>query len=892
VTIPEENRFVKTILVNDLNTPMELVVAPDGRIFFTELRTANLFVYDPKTKKHFVSHRFDVATKGGAGLIGVTLDPNFATNNFIYLYYSPPTDKEPIIFNLSRFKVNADNSLNLASEKILLQVPVEENSGSHHGGSLAWDKDGNLYLSTGDSSTPFPSNGYAPLDERPEKEYYSQDAQRSASNTNDLKGKILRIRPEPDGSYTIPTGNLFPKGMAKTRPEIFVMGCRNPYRIAVNPKTSTVYWGEIGPDAGRDSIQGPKGYDEFNQARKAGNFGWPYFVGNNQAYTKWDFATGKAGPRFDPKAPVNNSPNNTGLTNLPPAMPAMIWYPYAASEEFPELGQGGRSAMVGSFYTFDPNSSSPNKFPEYYDGTLFVFDWMRNWVMTFRFDENENYLRSEPLMALNGDFRRPIDLDFGTDGVMYMLEYGSVYGADNEDARLVKIEYNTGNRPPIANASVIDSAAVARLSSRAYLTSDNRGAPVLKEAVGPAPLRVKFNSRGTRDLDDDDSITYEWFFDGKTIGSTKPSPTHTYTQNGTYHAILRVTDQAGAVGTDTIVVKVGNARPEVAITTPGNKSFFWEGKPFTYSVKVTDPEDGKIDPKQVKVYFDYNPQPSTLNPPAQTGHQVVTEVETNLLGKNLIASSDCKACHTVDKVSVGPSYTAVAQRYKGQAGATDRLAQKIIVGGGGSLGTQYVMSAHPQISKQDATEMVHYIFSLTDKKKQKTVLPAQGTVKLKEHKDNEPAGQYTLVATYTDKGSNGIGPLTGTEVVTLRNAKVKTIHADAHVGFPRWSNSLSAGKHKSYILLKDVDLTGIKRFTYDYAASDKDGEIEVRIGSVAGPVISRTPFKATGAWKNVQQVTGEVTKPTTGKYDVYFVVVKRDKPNDSLINLNTIQFEQ
>src|SRR5690606_7018170 len=148
--------------------------------------------------------------------------------------------------------------------------PVQENSGAHHGGSLAWDKDGNLYLSTGDSSSPFPSDGYAPLDERPGEEYYSLDAQRSASNTNDLKGKILRIHPEPDGSYTIPEGNLLPAGTEKTRPKIYAMGCRNPYRNAVNPQTPPAYWGEIGPNAGEDGPQGPKGYDEFNQAKEAG----------------------------------------------------------------------------------------------------------------------------------------------------------------------------------------------------------------------------------------------------------------------------------------------------------------------------------------------------------------------------------------------------------------------------------------------------------------------------------------------------------------------------------------------------------------------------------------------------------------------------------------------
>jgi cytochrome c len=145
---------------------------------------------------------------------------------------------------------------------------------------------------------------------------------------------------------------------------------------------------------------------------------------------------------------------------------------------------------------------------------------------------------------------------------------------------------------------------------------------------------------------------------------------------------------------------------------------------------------------------------------------------------------------------------------------------------------------------------------------------------------------------YTDKGSKSVEPLTSTDVVTLRNAKVQTVYADAVVGFPRWGNRLSQGDHKSYILLKNIDLTGIKKLIYEYSSQDKDGEIEMRIDSYAGPVISRTPYMATGSWDTKKQVTAQIDKPTTGKHDVYFVVVKRDKPNDDIITLSTIQFEE
>jgi cytochrome c len=873
VTVPEENRFVKTILINDLNTPMELAVSNDGRLFYTELRTANLGMYNTRTGKYSLVHQFKVCTKGGTGLIGVTLDPDFDSNNFIYVYYSPPTEMEPIQFNLSRFKLNANNTLDTTSEKVLLQVPVQINSGAHHGGSLAWDKDGNLYLSTGDSSSPFPANGYAPLDERPGAEFFSLDAQRGASNTNDLKGKVLRIHPEKDGTYTIPKGNLFPPGTEKTRPEIYVMGCRNPYRIAVNPKSSVLYWGEIGPDAGKDSVQGPRGYDEFNQAKGAGNYGWPYFVGNNQAYVRWDFAKNAPGPRFDPKAPVNKSPNNTGLEQLPPAQSAMIWYPYASSKEFPELGQGGRSAMAGQFYTYHRTSSS-NAFPQYYDGSLFVFDWMRNWVLALRFDKNENYVRSEPFMSSNGDFRRPIDLAFGTDGVMYMLEYGSVYGADNEDSRLVKIEYNDGNRAPHAQASIVDSLAMAIRDKTVFLTSERRLPSVKREITGRVPLRVLFSSNGTNDPDDSDEFSYEWTFEGKTVGSKTANPAYTFTKPGVYEAILKVTDKAGASDTDTVVVRAGNASPVVAIATTKNTSFFWDKEVFDYHVVVIDEEDEPIARSRVAVTFGYNPEPAAM-----------------MVGATLMASSDCKACHTVDRVSVGPSYRQVSERYRDKPGAVDQLAEKVIAGGGGSWGKEHVMSAHPQLNKQEAVEIVKYILSITQTGKPTVAARGKALIPLNEHKPEESRGIYTLSATYTDGGAEGASPLTTTTVISLRPAKVKAIYTDQQSGFARFGNNLANGDHKSFVMLKNVDLNHIDGFTFEYSSKDKAGEIEVRRDSQAGPVISLTNYAATGAWDSVKTVLGSLHEPVTGKHDLYFIFKKPQKPNDDIINIKSITFE-
>lgn len=884
--VPEENRFVKTILANDLDTPMELAISGDGRIFFTELRSANLYMHNTATGRNSLVHRFDVCTTGGTGLIGVTLDPDFMTNDYIYLYYSPPTEAEPIIFNLSRFTLRKDNTLDLASEKILLKVPVQKNSGAHHGGSLAWDKDGNLYLSTGDSTSPFPANGYAPLDERPGEEYFSLDAQRSSSNTNDLKGKILRIHPEADGTYTIPEGNLFPPGTANTRPEIFVMGCRNPYRIAVNPKTSVLYWGEIGPDAGKDTVQGPRGYDEFNQAKAPGNFGWPYFVGNNEAYPEWDFATNTAGARFDPKAPENNSPNNTGLKTLPPATPAMIYYPYKFSEVFPELGEGGRSAMAGEFYTFDKASDSEKKFPAYYDGKLFVFDWMRNWVIALNFDEDENYVGSEPFMSVHGDFRRPIDLVFGKDGVMYMLEYGSVYGADNVDARLVKIEYNRGNRPPVARAGIADPLA-EEWNKKVFLTSE-RSRTALKRMAGPIPLTVSFDSRGSADPDDDDAVTEEWSI-GKKVVSKDNQFKHTFTQPGSYLVVLKVTDKAGLSDTDTVVVSAGNAPPEVNIVTQNNKSFFWKNKPFRYEVKVRDEEDGVPGSDAIAVTFHYNPD-ERPSPSIMATPKMVSLDEPVSPGYVSIMASDCKACHTVDQKSVGPSYSEIARRYKGTRNALAILSQKIIDGGGGNWGTEHVMSAHPQLSFEEVTGMVKYILEINDPKNAKRSLPLAGAVSFNQHGLEDRNGVYTITAQYTDMGANGAGPLADAEVVKLRPARMRPIDADRYHGIGRWGESFSSGKNKSWVMLSNVDLTGITKIVYEYGAKSHPGEIEMRLESLAGPVIAHTPFAPTGDWNEKKIITQRLEAPIFGRHHVYLVFVSREKISDDLVKLWSFEF--
>ncbi len=437
-----EANYQKVELYGDSTDPLSLEVAPDGRVFFVEKGGA-VKLYDPTTNNTSTIAQISVYSGQEDGLLGIALDPDFEANNWIYLFYSPSgvMPKQ----HLSRFTLVGNQ---LSSEQILLEIPTQRAQCCHSAGSLAFDSAENLYISTGDDTNPFASNGFAPIDERPGRNPW--DAQKSSSNADDLRGKILRIHPENDGTYTIPSGNLFPADGSVGRPEIFVMGNRNPFRISIDSETGWLYWGDVGPDANNDNAaRGPRGYDEINRASTAGNYGWPYFVADNKAYIDYDFSTGLSGAAFDPAAPVNDSPNNTGPQNLPPAQTPLIWYDYGTSPQFPELGSGGRTAMAGPVYHFDPLLHSSIKLPSYYDDTLFIYDWSRKSYHEVKLDANGEILKINRFLPETLNNVRPIDMELGPDGALYILQWsGGFSGAPSSN--LLRIEF-TGS-PQIVSA--------------------------------------------------------------------------------------------------------------------------------------------------------------------------------------------------------------------------------------------------------------------------------------------------------------------------------------------------------------------------------------------------------------------------------------------------------
>lgn len=803
--VPDADRFTKNVLTaGQFFEPTEMAILPDLSILVAQ-RRGELMFYNQATKALTqvgflnVYHKTTVPNVNAEeGFMGLTADPKFKDNHYIYAYYSPA---DTSVNRLSRFKFE-NNQLDLKSEKVILELYSQRNICCHTGGSLTFDANGLLYISTGDNTTPFDepgqkyvSRGFGPQDDRPGHLQY--DGRRSSGNTNDLRGKILRIKVAEDGSYTSPDGNLFKKGTEGARPEIYAMGTRNPYRISVDRKTGYLYWGEVGPDANHDDPErGPRGYDEVNQAKQPGNFGYPMFVGNNYAYRAFNYETGESGPPFDAAKPINNSRNNTGLKELPPAQPAFIWYPYDKSPDFPQVGSGGRNAEAGPVYysEFYPKET---RFPDYYNGKLFIYDWIRGWIMAVTMDKNGDYSKMERFMP-DTKFNAPIDMEMGPDGRMYVLEYGNGWFSKNADAGLTRIDYNGGNRAPKAELEV-------------------------DKLTGGLPFTVKLSAKGSGDPDGD-KLTYLWYFgNGSKKETTEPEATFVYTTGGEYPVSVEVVDDKGArTRSREISLYAGNETPEVKIDIIGNKMFYFPGKKVSYAVTITDKEDGnsadgKLDVSNAYVKAEYMEGKDKAGLPQ--GHQIISGA---IAGKNIMESSDCKTCHKLDEKSIGPSFKEVADKYKNDPASPEYLAKKIIAGGGGVWG-ETAMAAHPTISTGEAKQIVEYIFSIGGGAAKVSSLPLTGTIDPTAGKELKDRGILYLLASYTDKGGAGIKPITGTAVAELRNSRIQAENyskADGLSSFEVNGMKLIIPSAQSWSTYKNIDLTDVTGITVLYGAQE------------------------------------------------------------------------
>jgi cytochrome c len=842
---PENWRLKRVILDAGLDEPMAMDFTPQGELFYVQ-RRGKLMRFDVEQGQSLEVAEFEVMSDGEYGLIGMAFDPNFESNQWLYIFRNL-REGETGEYRLSRFQMLA-GAVELDSEQIILQIPTEVGRGNHTGGSLIFGPEGNLWISTGDTTNPHASDGFSPHDDRSGHEM--SDASRSAGNTMDLRGKILRIKMEEDGAYSIPEGNLF-GASDNGRPEIFVMGLRNPFRFSVDQRSGTLYWGEVGPDS-RDysDSRGPWGYDEFNRTDQAGNYGWPFVIGNNEPYAYYDFATEQAGEFVNPAAPENRSANNTGARVLPPAQPAWMPYPYTLDERFIELGDGGRSAMAGPVYYSDDYPANPVKLPPYYDGKLFIYEWVRHWVQAVQMDASGVVKKIEPVLDI-GLYSAPIDLKFAPDGSLYILEYGSAWFAPNDDAYLSRIEYyGDDNPPPLVK-----------------IGSDQR--------VGPAPMTVAL--RGSDSFDRNgvfEELKFSWdrIENGQVVEHIGDTADVEYVaaDPGDYKIRLTVTDADGVSSEDGLILEVGNAAPVIDVSfNAGNSSVFWDDASVEYTVTVTDAEDGStleggIDPRSVQVSVEYVPQGEDLAN-AILGHQKNQGVD----GWSEIEASDCLSCHARERASVGPSFNAIAERYAGDESAAAALSEKILQGSHGNWG-DYAMPPHPQLSQEQASAMSAWILDPSIQPELVPGLPLQGTIEFDRHQQDYLelemvgrlyTGRYLLLVSYTDRGAPGahsqsaeynhtwMPPKTdGDSASETQHVMVMPVPVEGMQGSSVAIYRSGEGE-RGWMMFRDFDLTNIATIRVGLATSSMltiAGEFSLRLDSSDGELVETLMVENSG----------------------------------------------
>ncbi|MBY8874243.1 ThuA domain-containing protein [Micromonospora sp. PLK6-60] len=595
--------------LDQIGEPHGLTVAEDGTVFYigkaacpsgpvvswddpnVGLGCGTIHQWDPKNKQVKLLTTLKVMGNRGSGselvkneegLVGITLDPKFADNGWIYVYWMPheSIDRERRIGQrtVSRFTYDrAAKTIDQSTRKDLLHWDTQIHSCCHAGGGMTFDDKGNLYIGSGDSNSSGGSDGYSGNNWTEAYQGVSfQDARRTSGNTNDLNGKILRIHPEADGTYTIPEGNLFTgqeEGGGKTRREIYVMGVRNISRIAWDPvnKWLTAAW--VGPDAGApDPELGPAKYDTATIITSAGNQGWPYCMGNRQPYRDRSNTDAKVLTGwYDCDNLKNTSPRNTGLVDIPPARDNMIWYsPQGGGPVYPkradgsglptyELGDetftepylkgGGQAIMDGPTYQREQvDTTSGVAWPEYWDNKWFIGDQSNaNNRIAVTVDPKNVPKQGRPAFAEDlraiirggngGDqLQSWMDAKFGPDGALYLLDYAGGFFSLHGNQKLIRVAYTGG--PATPNPADAGVRAAAQSEPKTVLFSGARAG----------------------------GVAWEWNFGDGSATSTEANPTHRYADYGTYQATLKVTYANGEVATTVLPIDVGCVAPDTRST--------------------------------------------------------------------------------------------------------------------------------------------------------------------------------------------------------------------------------------------------------------------------------------------------------------------------------------
>ena len=234
--------FARSQVVGGLAEPTAMEFAPDGRLFVAEQRGTLRVVQAGGKLATFLNISGGVDSAGERGLLGVTVDPGFSTNHYVYLYYTQrATGTTPAHNRVIRVTARGNRAI-AGSKKLILRLDNLSSATNHNGGAIHFGKDGKLYVAVGDNAR----GG-------------------NAQSLRNLKGKMLRIN--KDG--TIPRDNPFYNRATGKNRAIWARGLRNPFSFAIQPRTGKMFINDVGEQT----------WEEINRGAAGANFGWPRFEG-------------------------------------------------------------------------------------------------------------------------------------------------------------------------------------------------------------------------------------------------------------------------------------------------------------------------------------------------------------------------------------------------------------------------------------------------------------------------------------------------------------------------------------------------------------------------------------------------------------------------------------
>ncbi|GJM37310.1 MAG: hypothetical protein DHS20C19_06770 [Acidimicrobiales bacterium] len=585
--------FVEEVVAStSISSITALDFLPDGRLLVTEKRGRIKIVdpNDPTSSTTVLNIQTIVNHAADRGLIGLAVDPNFATTERVFIAYSydPPEVLDPAPYwdgNTTTTRTLGNGSENGKGQRVSRITSYQLDSATNYtsvvanseiilvGANSTWENIGDpfAYQTNYDvewacmtyvggelpqDGTPIddclPSEGVSHAIDGllfgPDGYLYASMGDGSAWNDVDMKslraldpdilaGKIIRI--DPTTGDAVPTNPDYSGDGSDNASHVWASGLRNPFRFTFDEATGAMYIGDVGWST----------YEELNLGVAGASYGWPCFEGGlTPAQIAADITEGP-GSNI-PQSSYSSLPECAAYPAATQTPPMRAWCHYHVNPGICQPENTSLSALAGVVY---PGGS----YPSAYEG-LWYGDIVAGWIKVLD-------PATGATLDITDDFSVPVDMKIGPDGDVYYASRGG-----NE---VIAIRFDGGNNQ----------------QPTALLTAD--------QTDGPAPLTVAFDGSGSTDPDGT-ILQYDWDF-GDGASDSGAMVTHDYPVNGTYTAELTVTDNSGGTDTDDIIIRVGNTAPVPAIAFPEPDAVRDTGSVLQLEGSATDVEDGPIGDSQL-----------------------------------------------------------------------------------------------------------------------------------------------------------------------------------------------------------------------------------------------------------------------------------------------------